>query len=108
MLDTLGPTLMSVRLPVRLWPIRRMAMEPRTLVLNSWMKPHGIVTWQQAICLVDILAGGRCIVVGKADVLEAYAATVSSPSVTIAIPAVIRLRREMVLFKSGVKFSRAN
>ncbi len=83
-------------------------MEPRTLVLNSWMRPQSIISWQQAICLVDILVGGRCIMVGKADTLESYEATVSSPSVTIQIPAVVRLRREISTFKGGVKFSRAN
>jgi 5-methylcytosine-specific restriction endonuclease McrA len=83
-------------------------MEPRTLVLNSWMKPHSIITWQQAVCLVDILKSGRCIVVGKADTIESYEATVSSPSVTLQIPAVVRLRSEVRTHKSGVKFSRVN
>ena len=52
-------------------------MEPRTLILNAWMSPHSIATWQQAICL---------LVTGKVDVLEAHEAEVSSPSVTIRIP----------------------
>jgi 5-methylcytosine-specific restriction endonuclease McrA len=83
-------------------------MEPRTLVLNSWARPHQIVSWQTAICLVDILVDGRCIVVGKADTLETYDATVSSPSVTIKIPAVIRLRKDIDRRKGAIKFSRTN
>jgi 5-methylcytosine-specific restriction endonuclease McrA len=74
-------------------------MEPRTLILNAWMAPHSVATWQQAICL---------LVTGKIDVLEEYAAEVSSPSVTIRIPAVARLRKELGAHKRGVKFSRVN
>jgi 5-methylcytosine-specific restriction endonuclease McrA len=74
-------------------------MEPRTLILNAWMSPHSIVTWQQAVCL---------LVTGKLDVLEEYEAEVSSPSLTIRIPAVGRLRKEISLHKKGVKFSRIN
>jgi 5-methylcytosine-specific restriction endonuclease McrA len=72
------------------------------------MRPHSIVTWQQAISLVDILVNGKCIIVGKADTIESYEATVSSPSVTIQIPCVVRLRREVSMHKNGVKFSRLN
>lgn len=72
------------------------------------MRPHHIVTWQQAICLVDILVDGRCVVVGKADTLESYEATVSSPSITIRIPAVVRLRRDVDRRKGTIKFSRTN
>jgi 5-methylcytosine-specific restriction endonuclease McrA len=74
-------------------------MDPRTLILNAWMSPHSIATWQQAICL---------LVTGKVDVLEEYEAEVSSPSVTIRIPAVARLRKELSTHKKGVKFSRVN
>jgi 5-methylcytosine-specific restriction endonuclease McrA len=74
-------------------------MEPRTLILNAWMSPHSIATWQQAICL---------LVTGKVDVLEQYEAEVSSPSMTIRIPAVARLRKELGTHKKGVKFSRVN
>lgn len=51
---------------------------------------------------------GRCVLVGKADTLETYEVTVSSPSVTLKIPAVVRLRKDMQTHKKGVKFSRAN
>lgn len=74
-------------------------MEPRTLILNAWLQPHSIATWQAAIVL---------LVTEKADALENYEATVSSPSLTLAVPAVMRLRKEISKWKSGVKFSRVN
>jgi 5-methylcytosine-specific restriction endonuclease McrA len=74
-------------------------MEPRTLILSARTSPHSIATWQQAICL---------LVTGKVDVLEQYEAEVSSPSMTIRIPAVVRLRKELSTHKKGVKFSRLN
>jgi hypothetical protein len=40
-------------------------MQLRTLILNAWMSPHSIATWQQAICL---------LVIGKVHVLEEYEA----------------------------------
>lgn len=75
------------------------AMEGRCLVLNSWMQPHSIMSWQQAVTLMYQ---------EKADVLETYEATVSSPSMTIQLPAVMRLRKEVAMHKKGVKFSRIN
>lgn len=74
-------------------------MEPRTLILNAWLQPHGISTWQNAIVL---------LFTEKADVIENYEATVSSPSLTLQIPAVMRLRKEVAMYKKGVKFSRIN
>lgn len=74
-------------------------MSTMTLVLNSWMQGHRVVGWQEAICL---------IVSGKVDVLEEYEETVSSPSISFKIPAVLRLKRVMSNYKKGVKFSRVN
>ena len=74
-------------------------MEPQTLILNAYMTPHAIFSWQQAIV---------ARVTGKIDVVETYEATVSSPSVTIRIPAVARLRRGPAMHKKSVKFSRQN
>ena len=44
----------------------------------------------------------------KAIVLEEYEATVSSPSVTFQVPAVLQLKKEMSLFKKGVKYDAEN
>jgi len=74
-------------------------MQLRTLVLNRYMQPHRIAHWQEAICL---------LFTDKCDVLEEYEATISSPSITIQMPAVVRLRSDVSLFKKGVKFSRIN
>ena len=74
-------------------------MELQTLVLNPWMSPHRVCTWQEAIILM---------VTGKIDILEEYEAEICSPSVTIQVPAVVRLRKPVATFKKGVKFSRIN
>jgi 5-methylcytosine-specific restriction endonuclease McrA len=74
-------------------------MEARTLVLTPGMQPIRIAQWQESVVLAWQ---------GKADVLEEYEATVSSPSVTLNIPAVVRLHKAVHLHKGGVKFSRLN
>jgi 5-methylcytosine-specific restriction endonuclease McrA len=74
-------------------------MEPRTLVLTPQMAPIRIATWEESVVLVWQ---------DKADALELYEATVSSPSVTLAIPAVVRLHKSVHMHKNGVKFSRVN
>ncbi len=58
--------------------------------------PHKIITWQAAIVL---------LYTNKADVLEEYDAKISSPSVTIHVPAVIRLRK-VIKREKKVKWSR--
>lgn len=74
-------------------------MSTHTLVLTPWMTPHKVIPWQDAI--VDQY-------LSKVEVLETYAETVSSPSMTLAIPAVVRLKRHVNTHKKGVKFSRIN
>jgi 5-methylcytosine-specific restriction endonuclease McrA len=69
------------------------------LVLTPWMSPHQSISWQEAVTLVFLK---------KADVLEEYEATVSSPSMTIQLPAVLRLKKQVVRMKKDVKFSRVN
>lgn len=74
-------------------------MSTHTLVLTPWMTPHKVIPWQDAI--VDQY-------LQKIEVLETYAETVSSPSMTLSIPAVVRLKRHVNTHKRGVKFSRIN
>lgn len=74
-------------------------MQLHTLLLNSWMQPHRIVHWQDAICK---------LVEGEIEVLEEYDATVSSPSVTFRVPSVARIKKSIPVSKKGVKFSRIN
>lgn len=74
-------------------------MELQALVLTPWMAVHQTVSWQDAICLVYQ---------DKAAVLEEYEATVSSPSVTLRVPAVVRLKRTIARVKTAPKFSRVS
>lgn len=76
-------------------------MELRTLLLNSQGLPHAILNWKEAICLVYENEK-------KVHVLEDYEDTVSSPSVTMYVPAVLMLTRKVPPLKKGVKFSRIN
>jgi 5-methylcytosine-specific restriction endonuclease McrA len=74
-------------------------METQTLLLNSWGMPHRVLNWYDAICLVYQ---------EKVNVMEEYDETVSSPSVTYFIPAVLQLKKAVASVKKGVKFSRIN
>jgi 5-methylcytosine-specific restriction endonuclease McrA len=71
----------------------------RTLLLNSWGMPHAILSWQDAICLVYQ---------EKVVVMEEYDETVSSPSTTYFIPAVLQLKDAVPSMKKGVKYSPMN
>lgn len=71
----------------------------RTLILTNTYKPHAIWDWKESIC---------SLVTKKIYVLENYEATVSSPSITLQIPAVAVLKRHVDMYKTGVKFSRGN
>ena len=72
----------------------------KTLVLSPWMSPFLIVQWQTAITMM-------CL--GKVDLLEQYEDEVcSSPSTSMPMPAVLRLRRHISGYKHGVKFSWSN
>jgi 5-methylcytosine-specific restriction endonuclease McrA len=71
----------------------------QTLLLTPWMLPHKIISWQAAVSMSFL---------GKVDVLEVYEDVVRSPSVSINMPAVVRLRKPLGGMKRGVKFSRIN
>jgi len=75
-------------------------VELRTLLLNSWSLPHAILNWREAISLLYSEK--------KVRVLEEYDETVSSPSTTLFVPAVMQLTRTVAPVKKGVKFSRIN
>jgi 5-methylcytosine-specific restriction endonuclease McrA len=74
-------------------------MTHRTLLLNAYYVPIRILRWEDAV---------KMRYEGTADVVAEYQATVSSPSVTWQVPAVIRLRRQPPAKKRGIKFSRVN
>lgn len=74
-------------------------MSTRTLVLTSWYFPHKIIGWQDAITLMYLQ---------KVDVIVSYDEIVRSPSVSLQVPAVVRLKRKVAVQKKRVKFSRLN
>ena len=74
-------------------------MFSHTLVLTCYMAPHKVISWYDAISNAYV---------GKVDIIEEYDEVVCSPSITMNIPAVIRLKRPISAFKKGVKFSKVN
>jgi 5-methylcytosine-specific restriction endonuclease McrA len=76
-------------------------MEPpqRTLVLSMSYEPVSIVSWKQAVTLLYS---------DKVEVVEEYDQPLRSPSTTIMIPAVVRLKKPFKRFRKPLKFSRSN
>lgn len=71
----------------------------RTLVLDQGYQPHRVISWRRAVeMLFD----------GKVEVLEEYDEDIRSVSITIRMPAVVRLLRAVRGRKRGLKFSRMN
>jgi 5-methylcytosine-specific restriction endonuclease McrA len=70
-----------------------------TLVLTQSYVPHRIVAWQRAVTLLFD---------AKIEVLVSYDVPLRSPSITIAMPAVVRMLQPLRPFRKGVKFSRVN
>ena len=72
----------------------------RTLLLTPWMLPHKIISWQRAVVLLYLR---------KIEVLEVYEhVDVTSPSVALKAPAVVRLTKGALGSKQTVRFSRIN
>lgn len=74
-------------------------MSERVLLLNIWFLPQQIIPWHAAI---------KMVYEQTVDVVAEYAETISSPSVTWNMPAVVRLKRPHRGARHGVKFSRMN
>lgn len=72
-------------------------MDHAALVLTPWMTPHKIFPWHRSVNAVL----GR-----TANVLEEYDETISAPSLTMQIPAVLQLRKHLARTKKDPKFSR--
>jgi 5-methylcytosine-specific restriction endonuclease McrA len=71
-----------------------------TLLLNAGFEPVKVISWQRAVTL---------LVLGKAELLEAYEAEVRSASHSMDMPSVVRLRRgARGRGRKGVKFCRGN
>lgn len=71
----------------------------RTLVLDQGYQPHRIISWQRAVTL---------LFAGKVEVVEEYDEDIRSVTITIKMPAVVRLLRAVRGKKRAVKFSRIN
>jgi 5-methylcytosine-specific restriction endonuclease McrA len=70
-----------------------------TLVLDQGYQPHRIVSWQRAVMMLFD---------GKVEVVEEYDDDIRSVSITIKMPAVVRLLNTLRHRRKGVKFSRIN
>jgi len=70
-----------------------------TLVLDQGYQPHRIVSWQRAV---------HMIFDGKVEVVSEYDDEIRSISITIKMPAVVRLLSRVRGRKQMVKFSRIN
>lgn len=72
-----------------------------TLLLNASFEPLRVVNWQRAFVM---------LFQGKVEILEEYALTVNTISLSFRVPAVIRLRRWVNLKRQVpvIRFSRAN
>lgn len=73
-------------------------MKP-VLLLDSSYYPVNVISWRKAL-LLSIL--------DKADVLEESGEIVRSPSTSLIVPSVIRLRNCKVKYKTTVKFNKTN
>lgn len=69
-----------------------------TLLLNQGYQIIKPISWKRAICLHFL---------GKVDILEEYSDKVSSPSIKLSLPAVVRLRHQTKVEPMKVRFSRA-
>lgn len=74
-------------------------MTRSTLVLDQGYQPHRVVSWQRAVhMLFD----------GKVEVVSTYDDDIRSVSITIKMPAVVRLLSRVRGKRTSVKFSRIN
>jgi 5-methylcytosine-specific restriction endonuclease McrA len=67
------------------------------LLLNASFEPLRVINWKRALTLLFS---------GKVEVLEEYAQEIHGVSLTIRLPAVVRLLKLIRVQPSGVKFSR--
>lgn len=74
-------------------------MSARTLVLTPWYLPYRVVCWQDAITMM-------CL--DKVDLVVAYNERVRSPSTSLPMPAVIRMRKKVSASRYRIRFSRLN
>lgn len=74
-------------------------MEARTLVLTPWYLPYRVVSWQHAITLMCLR---------KVELVVPYDELVNSPTVSLPLPAVIRMHKKVHADRYRIRFSRIN
>ena len=74
-------------------------MMEHTLLLATTYEPLKIISWKKAVILT---------ILRKVEVVEAYERMVHSPSLSLSLPAVVRLHRTIPRRPRTVKFSRQN
>lgn len=75
------------------------AVDTRTLLLSQGYEPIKVISWRRAIALISL---------GKVEVVEEYDSEIRAVSLSIKVPAVVRLLRGFRRHAKPVKFSRAN
>jgi len=71
----------------------------RVLVLTPSFLPHKVVSWERAIIMFFS---------HKVEIVDSYDEDLRSPSLTMKMPAVVRLKKHPSGMKRSVKFSRIN
>ncbi len=71
----------------------------RVLVLSPSYVPHKVISWERAIIMFFS---------GKVEIVDSYDEELRSPSMTMKVPAVVRLKKTPSAIKRSVKFSRIN
>lgn len=74
-------------------------MSTQTLLLTPWYSPHKVIGWQTAVVMLFL---------GKVEVVDEYDEIIRAPSLTMKVPAVVRLKKNVGSIKRGVKFSKFN
>ena len=76
-----------------------MLASTRTLLLNSTYEPLRVISWQRAVTMLYL---------EKVEVLRSYEALLRSVSVTMRLPAVVRLTHFVRRHRVRIAFSRRN
>ncbi|MBW1981693.1 MAG: HNH endonuclease [Deltaproteobacteria bacterium] len=71
----------------------------RVLLLNASYEPLRVITWKRAVTLLTL---------GKVEVLETYEREVRSVTLTLRLPAVVRLLRLVRFRDHTIRFCRQN
>lgn len=74
-------------------------MDRRVLVLDGAYRPHRVVNWQRGVTLA---------LTGRVEVLVEYDYEISSPSITVKVPAVVRLKTKPRSRVNQLRFNRLN